>query len=860
MVRGVLDEAAGRGPRRRPGLARAGEPGDPVGPVRRGGPVARRRCLRAPARATRPSGGPGSIGPCADAATSTWPSRPSRTCRPTAGPGRGPRTPRLVRRPRGATAGPSAAPWSGSIDAGPGDARGPGAARRPRRSKPAADRAGELRRRKAEVDRARDRLPKLLSIDATTSNLPTVARLAEALGRRFEARAGGVGPGGARIDREARAALDRLARERLRGRLDRTLADLLARPRAGPPRGSAASRSTPPASIPTFRDDAEAAGLRFTYDNGRTALRQLPETMGGGVGLLDYDGDGWLDVYCVQGGPFPPRARLDPGRNGDRLFRNRGDGTFEDVTERSGLAAIARRLRPRRRRRRLRQRRPPRPVRHPLAVLCPLPQPGRRDLRGRHRPRPAWAATATGRPRRRSPTSTATATSTSTSATTWTGTPSTRRSAAIPTTAAVYIYCDPRNFPALPDHLFRNDGGRFVDVTAEAGHRRPRRPRAGRRRGRPRRRRPGRPVRRQRHDGQLPVPQPGRPPVRGGRPRLRRRRATPTAGYQAGMGVACGDLDGDGRLDLAVTNFYGESTTFYRNLGEGVFSDQTAAVGLAGAEPVAAGLRDRLPRRRQRRPARPGHRQRPRQRRPPELSLRDAGPAPGRRRGRPAWSSDLAQAGGPPWRSLRVGRGLAAGDLDNDGRLDLAGRRPERAAGLLPQPDRGRPLPSRSASKGPPRTATPSAPGSPSTAAAAARSRSGSAAAATSRPPTRLHFGLGAAERVESVEVPGRRAGSIIIATCRPTPATCSAREAPSRCPWRDFDAARENESDPDPRRVRGSGNGGLDGPGRIDVGEPFVASVVSESDLESRSSRLRSLGKANDGHREAPRFSGETA
>ena len=47
------------------------------------------------------------------------------------------------------------------------------------------------------------------------------------------------------------------------------------------------------------------------------------------------------------------------------------------------------------------------------------------------------------------------------------------------------------------------------------------------------------------------------------------------------MGVACGDLDCDGRLDLAVTNFYNESTTFFQNLGQGFFADQTAAIGLA---------------------------------------------------------------------------------------------------------------------------------------------------------------------------------------------------------------------------------------------------------------------------------------
>ena len=55
-----------------------------------------------------------------------------------------------------------------------------------------------------------------------------------------------------------------------------------------------------------FRDDAGPSGLRFTYHNGETPQHQIPETIGGGVAVLDYDGDGWLDVYVVQGGVFPP--------------------------------------------------------------------------------------------------------------------------------------------------------------------------------------------------------------------------------------------------------------------------------------------------------------------------------------------------------------------------------------------------------------------------------------------------------------------------------------------------------------------------------------------------------------------------
>ena len=79
-------------------------------------------------------------------------------------------------------------------------------------------------------------------------------------------------------------------------------------------------------TLPEFRDDAASAGLRFVFDNGQSPLRQLPETTAGGVGLLDYDGDGWLDVYVVQGCAFPP----DPSR------------PFPPATVCSATAAMAR--------------------------------------------------------------------------------------------------------------------------------------------------------------------------------------------------------------------------------------------------------------------------------------------------------------------------------------------------------------------------------------------------------------------------------------------------------------------------------------------------------------------------------------
>ncbi len=84
-------------------------------------------------------------------------------------------------------------------------------------------------------------------------------------------------------------------------------------------------------------DVTEAAGIAFVHDGGHSAARHMPETMGSGLAWLDYDGDGWWDLYLVQSGPLPPAGRAAAA---NRLFRNRGAGadgrvTFEDVTARS---------------------------------------------------------------------------------------------------------------------------------------------------------------------------------------------------------------------------------------------------------------------------------------------------------------------------------------------------------------------------------------------------------------------------------------------------------------------------------------------------------------------------------------------
>ena len=287
-------------------------------------------------------------------------------------------------------------------------------------------------------------------------------------------------------------------------------------------RSNRSEREKPSTAGLSFTDDAQAADLRFVYDNAETPFHQLPEPFGGGLALLDYDGDGWLDVYCVQGGPFTPDVPIEsPSPNsGDRLFRNRGDGRFEDVTDASGIGRF------------------PRGHGHGVAVG---------DIDGDGHPDlfiTRWRSYALYRNK---------GDGTFEDITTRSGLGGNRD---WPTSAAmadldgdgdldlyvchyaawdinhprlcrndantVYLNCSPLDAEALPDHLFRNDAGRFVDVTTEAGII----DRDGR----------GlgvvaadfdndgtsRPFRRQRLFRQLPFPQSRRDAIRGGRSRRRR--------------------------------------------------------------------------------------------------------------------------------------------------------------------------------------------------------------------------------------------------------------------------------------------------------------------------------------------------
>ena len=108
--------------------------------------------------------------------------------------------------------------------------------------------------------------------------------------------------------------------------------------------GSAVAAGLPPilrtagaseGNFPFSEVPASASGIAFVHSSGRSAQKYLPESTGPGCAFLDYDNDGWMDIYLVNSGPCDFWTPPTPLRNA--LYRNNRDGTFTDVTEKAGV-------------------------------------------------------------------------------------------------------------------------------------------------------------------------------------------------------------------------------------------------------------------------------------------------------------------------------------------------------------------------------------------------------------------------------------------------------------------------------------------------------------------------------------------
>src|SRR6266545_1802340 len=90
-------------------------------------------------------------------------------------------------------------------------------------------------------------------------------------------------------------------------------------------------------SVSLFEEIPPAAsGISWVHENAMSKEHYLPEALGPGCAFLDYDNDGWMDLYLVNSGPTDFYKPKQPIRNA--LYRNNRDGTFTDVTEKAGVA------------------------------------------------------------------------------------------------------------------------------------------------------------------------------------------------------------------------------------------------------------------------------------------------------------------------------------------------------------------------------------------------------------------------------------------------------------------------------------------------------------------------------------------
>src|SRR5579871_6710555 len=101
-----------------------------------------------------------------------------------------------------------------------------------------------------------------------------------------------------------------------------------------------ASSQETAAAGPWFRNVASQSRIAYVTNNDFTGRKYFPQPMCGGVGVIDYDNDGKMDIFFTNGARLPDLQKAAPAYL-NALLRNRGDGTFEDVTGKAGLGGAS---------------------------------------------------------------------------------------------------------------------------------------------------------------------------------------------------------------------------------------------------------------------------------------------------------------------------------------------------------------------------------------------------------------------------------------------------------------------------------------------------------------------------------------